>query len=255
MTGSAKHGADSPGPHNRVACVLLHAPATPIPTELLAALSKRIRRISTFSDAYLALAEACALAHSSPIVVVLVDPPTLPDASKLVHLLRLHIPAATTWYYSHHDGRTLRKLAPSDPIPWSASKIIAPSHPAPGATPAAGPRLASTLGPETPRLKPGGAPAFRPAAKSAKPANDPPRVVVRPGGGIGIRRLRLVGDDLPIKPAPPANGAAPNAGSAPESPAAEPSPPAPLLTEEELRMLLSDEDPGTADGGKERSTR
>lgn len=254
MTGPAKISADTRGVRPRIACVLFHAPGAPVPTDLLAALGKRIRHITTFSDAYTAFAEACVLARASTVVLVLVEPSTLADADQLVRSSRLHLPAATIWHFSQTNGRALRKLAPTDVIPWSVPSAARPEPP-----PAAGPRLASTLGPDTPRLKPGGASAFRPAARNAKPANDPPRIVVRPGGGIGIRRLRLVGDELPAKPAapqsPPANGSHAPVPGAPDPAAAEPSAPAPLLTEEELRMLLSDDDPGSANGGTERSTR
>jgi hypothetical protein len=268
MSGPGQNGVKQAGGQGRIACILLHAPATALPTELLASLGKRIPSISTYTDSYLALAEVCTLGRSATVVLVLIEPPTLPDLAELLHAMRLHAPSATLWWYSMRSGPTLRKLHPNEHAPWvldPADPSVAAPASAPASAPPTGPRLAPTLGPETPRLKPGGAPAFRPTPRNARSANDSPRVVVRPGGGIGIRRLRLVGD-VPSPPQVPSVPAAPPPGpyplSAPESQVAPPpheesNPPAriPLLTEEELRMLLGDDEPGDTNGSTERSTR
>jgi hypothetical protein len=165
----------------------------------------------------------------------------------LVDATRRHAPGVVSWWYSQRNPKRLSRVAPEERCPWAAA-VAAPSPPTNG------PRLAPTIGPETPRLKPGGAAAFRPAGKNARPSNEPPKVVVRPGGGIGIRRLRLVGEDLarPM-PAPPGNGVPPAGPLPPDSvhdQDEDASNRKPLLTEEELQMLLGEDLPAT-EGGPE----
>ena len=243
MSGEGTNGVRKPVERDRVACVLLHAPGAAVPTALLASLSKRIGRIESFTDSYLALAEACANAAPS-VVLLLVEPSNLPEAEEVVAAARLYAPRATIWYHTQQRG--LVKLGTQDRLP-------EPPRPQPS-TPPTGPRLAATFGPDTPRLKPGGAPAFRPAPKTARASNEQSRVVVRPGGGIAPRRLRLVGD-VPPQQASGVNGKAMTpqvcGQTGTEAGEAGQAQTAPLLTEEELRMLLGDSGPGT--NGQERS--
>jgi len=263
--------------------VLLHAPGSSVPTNLLASISKKIPNIRMFSDSYLALADLCAAAKRGSATLVLVEPSTIADAAELIEVLRLHAPKVAIWWYSKQETEKLRRLEATERTPWfttvpvlstperragDAGGAAVPGIAVPGiAVPGIkGPRLASTVGPETPRLKPGGAPAFRPAAKGSRPANESPRVVVRPGAGIGARRLRLVGEEAENRPAAAGSTAKPlglsasasgdvgaKTSIAPEH-AEEAGPRIPLLSEEELRMLLADDEPGTTNGsGQERS--
>ncbi len=248
-------------------CVLLHAPGTTVPTPLLATLAKKVRDVASFTDAYPALAEIFALGGNAGVVLILVEPAGLRDATELIDAVRLHGPQTQMWWYSRAHPKKLVPIGPADSRPW-ALREPEPAAPAPSAPPApaaAGPRLASTVGPETPRLKPGGAAAFRPGAKPPKSANASPRIVVRPGGGVGVRRLRLVGEDAELRPegsaaSPGPAGAVPRAagGSLLRSESGPPSDDGasrtPVLTEEELQMLLSDDEPKATNGsGKERS--
>lgn len=256
MSGTGQNGVQQSGGSSRAVCVLLRAFGSAVPTALLASLAQRITTIRSFTDSYPALAEACALSHSAPVVLVLIEPTTIPDAAELVRAVQLHVGRSTIWWYSERSGKKLAKLNPNENAPWTAAATT-PTEPSP--PPPTGPRLASTFGPETPRLKPGGAPAFRPATRGPKSANEPPRVVVRPGGGVGIRRLRLVGEvpPAPATPAPPPPpGPFANGQNDPrQSPSEDQPPRVPLLTEEELRMLLSDDLPDDTRGSDERSER
>lgn len=264
MSGTSKNGLPPTAAKKPLRCVLLHAPGTTVPTTLLASLAKSVSDITSFTDAYPALAEVFALGGNAGVLLILVEPATLRDAAELTDAVRLHGPQTQMWWYSHAHPKRLVRIGPADSKPWAVQEPE-PAAPAAPAPPAAGPRLASTVGPETPRLKPGGAAAFRPGAKPPKPANASPRIVVRPGGGVGVRRLRLVGEDAELRPegsaaTPGPAGAGPLAagGSLLKSESGPPSddeaPRTPLLTEEELRMLLSDDEPKATNGsGKERS--
>ena len=272
MSGTGKNGVNGAKRQSRALCVLLHAPGAAIPTELLASVSKKLPNITTFADSYTAFAEICAAAKTADgAALVLVEPARLADAAELIDAMRVQAPATPIWWFTQRDGRKLARLAPGEMSPWVVAAAPTPATaPTAQATAAKGPRLASTEGPETPRLKPGGAAAFRPAAKGAKPANDSPRVVVRPGGGIGAKRLRLVGEGEIIRPPVPATATKPlvvpetksdgRGGIGGGSPAfgadEDERPRIPLLTEEELRMLLADDEPSTSNGpGQERSGR
>lgn len=262
MSGTSKNGLPPTAAKTTLRCVLLHAPGTTVPTTLLASLAKKVLDVASFTDAYPALAEVFALGGNAGVVLILVEPAGLRDAAELIDAVRLHGPETRMWWFSRANPKKLVRIGPADSTPWAIPEA---KPAAPAAPPAAGPRLASTVGPETPRLKPGGAAAFRPGAKPPKSTNAPPRIVVRPGGGVGVRRLRLVGEDAELRPegsaaSPGPAGAGPSASAASllrsESgpPSDDGTPRTPLLTEEELRMLLSDDEPKATNGsGKERS--
>ncbi len=266
MSGNQSNGVQRNAGHGRAMCVVLHAPGTAVPPELITTIGRKFPSLCLFSDAYLAFAELCVSRKAGGIGLVLVEPAGIPDAADLIDAVRIHAPSAAVWWYSQHDELMLRRVKPGERADWSPP----PGSPQPQAAPppaaARGPRLAPAPGPETPRFKPGEAAAFRPTAKPSRPSNEPPRITVRPGGGIGVRRLRLVGDPLdsgrakgPVPTPPsgkPAEGglpaAPPDAGDSntPEQVSLR----APMLTEEELRMLLSDELPDTTRGpGREKS--
>jgi hypothetical protein len=178
-----------------------------------------MEHVVTKSDSYLAMAEVCTWRRERAVAIVLVEPTAIADAAELVDTARVFAPAVPIWWYSTATG--LSKVMAHERSPWLAV-ADGPDR--------SGPRLAEA---DT-DVKPGGSVAFR-AAKGQKSANEAPRVVVRAGGGIGIRRLRLVGEGPVAAPAP--------AESASESPGK-----GPLLTEEELKMLLGDDTPGSANG-------
>jgi len=231
-------------------CVLLHASGgATVPTDLLASLAKRIPHITTHSDSYRAFAEVCALAKGrggelvSTVVLVLVDPVAIGDAEELVDELRMHAPTVAVWWYAQKDGRSLRKLGPGERAPWTAQRpadnplappVIAERRATPGISGITG-RMPV---PQVP---------FRASSKPVARANEPPRVVVRPNGPS--RGLRLVGKEQVEREGASAHlspermrvGVAcePVAG-APGSEEADQRR-VPLLTEEELRMLLSDD--------------
>lgn len=217
MEGAGKANGVSGSDGAGLLCVVLHPHEMVVPQDLLASLAKRIRRVSTMTDSYLAFAEVCATARDrrlfakTPVVMVLVEPMQIPDAAQIVESARRHAPNAALWWYSASVNPRLRAVAEGDAGAWAAAR-----------------RRVSNQD----TLVTGLAVAGSTSRRSVFGANDSPRVVVR---NQGAQRLRLVGHEhesrgTAAKAAPAAKGG--------EDPGHRTM--SPLLSEEEMRMLLSE---------------
>lgn len=231
--GSA-NGSASSGGGSGLLCVLLHPPEAVVPSDLLASLSKRIRRVTTMSDSYIAFAEVCATARErrmfakTPVVLVLVEPMQLPDAAQVVEAARRHAPNAALWWYSSAVNPRLRAVADGDTGAWAAAR-----------------RRVSNQDTLVTGLAVAGA-TRRPAIGP----NESPRVIVRNPG----QRLRLVGHEHDARGPAGARSAAASAPKGGEDPGHRTM--TPLLSEEEMRMLLAERKSRPAGGpGQNRSDR
>lgn len=233
MEGDGKSNGAAAGGGSGLLCVVLHAPEVAVPADLLASLSKRIRRVIAMTDSYTAFAEVCATARErrmfakTPVVLVLVEPMQIPDAAQVVEAARRHAPNAALWWYSGAVNPRLRAVADGDTGAWAAARRRVSNQD----TLVAGLAVAG------------------PSRRPVFGANDAPRVVVR-NAGPG-QRLRLVGHEHESR----SSGGHPSGSSkGGEDPGHRTM--TPLLSEEEMRMLLAERKgrpPGGA--GQDRSDR
>ncbi|MBX3407112.1 MAG: hypothetical protein KF869_10135 [Phycisphaeraceae bacterium] len=236
MEGEASANGSASGSGSGLLCVLLHPQEVAVPADLLASLSKRIRRVSAMSDSYIAFAEVCATARErrmfakTPVVLVLVEPMQLPDAAQVVEAARRHAPNAALWWYSSAVNPRLRAVADGDTGAWAAAR-----------------RRVSNQDTLVTGLAVGGS-----TRRPVFGANETPRVVVR-NSGSG-QRLRLVGHEHESRGPAGTRSPGPSATKGGEDPGHRTM--TPLLSEEEMRMLLAERKSKPAGGpGQNRSDR
>ena len=234
-----------------VRCVIWHAAAGELPGELLTSLSKRVGRMLVCTDPYAAFAETCLIerecrdsgARVGPNrttgILLLVQPRSLPMAGEIVEAAKLYAPAVSRWSFERGANPKLRAIVESEVAAWSlsagapvsvATTTRASAHTTEAAAPEGEMRPEDAPPPPPPRL----AIMRRPVTTVQQGAS------VIAGPNISPR-LRLAGiehvahDRTVSLPPTPAGGetAAPGADRQPR--------PRVLLTEQELRMLLSDD--------------
>lgn len=212
-------------------CVIWHSAQTALPGELLSSLSKRIGHMSVTTDGYTAFAQVCTIererrsaqaagippAHAA--VLLLVHPGTLAGATAVVAAARLYAPTCSIWQYDRVAGVS-------------------------GA--AANPRLRAVVEEDVRRWGAGAAALVGSSAQTSQPrAPLTEQSADRTAGtdttnGISIPPNMIRNGKHPV---PTSHSSTPS--SANTSPAARArSPIAPALThltEDELRMLLSDD--------------
>jgi hypothetical protein len=225
-------------------CVLWHAGDITLPGELLASLTKRIGRVTVCTDAHAALAEACLIHRASrpssattgtsstppttdrPGVLLLLQPKALENPADVLDAAEVYAPSVLRWVYDRSATPKLRPVVPSDLDQLRARNTTTarPSATFPASAPVAvhAPAHVAALGA---------------AAASASPS-------IPASSSAGPPALRLV-------PAP--HDSVRDTGAPSAEPSARPGVrPRPLLSEEELRMLLgTDPVPSTRgqDGG------
>lgn len=249
-------------------CVLWHPSGAALPADLLNSLSKRIGHITVCTDAFAALAEVCVThrdAWRSPTdpapspgsrpstVLLLVHPPQLGDLAETLAEIRTFAPETLCWKYDASANPKLSAVVESDVSAWmargagSASAAAGVESLSTARTTNHGDQraLSSISSPFTPVSTPQRAPsppAIQPNAEPApqRPAaaapslrltgvdghDQPlqkPEIVVRPQPRVGGLRLR---------------GEPPQDADQSSNP---PQRPRPLLTAEEMRMLLGDD--------------
>jgi hypothetical protein len=203
-------------------CVLLHAPGAVLPGELLTSLSKRIRQLTVCTGVYGAMAEVCSIERGRKVresgngklarpgaVLVVVEPRDVPGVVELMDAVKKYAPQTNCWSYERGANPKILAVVDEDVQGWSVRAPVAARAPAvaPVPTPTAAPVVRS------------GAVSEAVAALKARPRPGP----TPPSGPA---RLRLAGDGLENGATGEGRGRA-----------------GPLLNDEELRMLLSDDEP------------
>ncbi len=208
-------------------CVLWLVPGRTPDAELLGALDRKGLLVETAADPYGALGRICAAsrsAHSRASVLLFCDPRDLAHAGDVARLAERYAPRAKAWIFDS-TARSLRAASSEDFAAWTEPKVQVPSgevvEPGPGRPPRA---VAARM----PR------PAAHPAA-----AHRP-----RAAGGL---KLSGTGSLPPLPEIDESQTPDKTAGAA--MPDGEPgtSTPAGLLSDEELAMLLSPDDPARQD--------
>lgn len=202
-----------------VRCVIWHAADTALPGELLTSLSKRVGRMTVCTDPHAALAEACLIERETREtpgagVLLLVNPRSLPMAAEVVEAATLYAPGIARWRYERGANPKLRAIVEGDVESWESSPVKE----------AALPEAAEVA--ETPATM---RPQF--VARTHRPVTTVMAGSSVIAGPHISPRLRLSGvEHTSAQPV----GAAPGGGERKRAVQ-------PLLTEEELNMLLSDE--------------
>lgn len=128
-----------------VTCILWHAPAASLRSELIAALRRPHFTVRAFSDPFSATAHSLR-AHAESVeskgglvVLLLVDPHQLQDVSEVVETMRHAAPGVVLWVFDSSEGPQLRALKQGELRARPAGGPITP-------TPEASPQAASIAG-------------------------------------------------------------------------------------------------------------
>lgn len=250
---SAQHstlpGVGAKGPHAFTPrCVLWHTAQTELPGELLTSLTKHIGRVTVCTDGFAALAEACLTerdrrqagssatgSSGSGGVLLLVQPQSLADAAAILGAAAEFAPSLGQWMYDRTSNPKLRAIVEDDVRGWA------------GTLQKNGNELGSVLSGYKPAKQRESVPTPSsfdtksvPRERPAPPSEAPhkPMVAINGPGLMGSIEEVAVGTAT-ASPKLRLAGSFEQDGLNRES--AKPARPAPLLTEAELRMLLSDE--------------
>lgn len=218
MEGSA---AESPGIGGPYRVALWHPPGVLPPARLMSALQARRIEAVASSSAFAALAEICSVSRaarsagaraSGSISLIIVHPEHLPEVGQVCRAAERYAPGVRCWMFGPETNPTLRAIVEEDVAGWTgeaALKVVIPKR---------------------------------------QPDPEPKPIPIRPKPKVG-------GPDYRTKPVTPPQLRLAGAGSVdlpPEQADAEPAqsgeakPRSQLLTPEELRMLLGDDEPGQA---------
>ncbi len=209
-------------------CVICHPATAELPGELLTSLSRRMGRMTICTDIYAALAECCLIQHEQAqagkgdaggakpgAVLVIVHPRHMPDAGgvRLVEAARNYAPGVALWRYDRSANPKLRAVVEEDVATGFATTETPMARTMP-AGPADAPQVWPHVGPQV----------WPPVG---------PVVQTRPVHDVTPKYVNGTGHASPT----------------PTTPLTSPTPTAPsqqrgvrgssLLTEDELRMLLS----------------
>jgi hypothetical protein len=196
--------------------VLWHDPGSPVPDQLAAALGSKGIVTTRVTNPFMALAVLCRLSHRAAerpdqTALVILSPERLADAPAVCDAATKYASTARRWMFGPATNPVLRPIVEADVDAWR------------GPTAAPMPEV---------KVMPGAARAAR-----ARPATPPPPASYRASPSAGPA-LRLTGDgplDPLVKPADGEGGEL--AGQEAETPRS-----STLLSAEELRMLLGDDD-------------
>ena len=230
---------------------------------LIESLRRHGAEIRTARDPYTALTLACRATHATAeahpdraapraILILLVDPPALTDPAGFVDAVRRYAPRSACWWYHSGASPAFRAVTPADLESWRAP----PSAPDRESPVARGPNDANS---QPLAFSPAGSRAphrARPGDPAGPLRRMTPEAQPAPATGQGPPRLRLAHADtqrpgapsppLPPdpEPKPPPRAVAPPLplSEAPDQPADAFEHDPPLLTAEELAILLGDAD-------------
>lgn len=236
----------------RPRCVLWLAPGASAPEDLRQSLEKRGLGVVEVHDPFAAMARLCVMDRSTqpgePAVILIVASPAAPaQAAEVVHAAERYAPRVVCWLYDAAGNPKLRRILPEDVQGWSRQAVVGPA----GA--GSPPRLRLTdAEPATPPspTSSSSASATAPSARPGASGSTPITAVIAPARPGTASRPRLAEPD-PMQ----ANNGTPPGGTPPPgtpTPGPAPSPPAehrprvhPILTNEELSMLLAEDLPGS----------
>lgn len=238
QNGSQAAAQDAP-----LRAIIWHAATGELPGEMLSSLTRRISKFSFCTDAYSVMAEACLVErqrnaekranHPAPVqaVLVLVQPDHLGELGEVLEAIGLYASSTCLWRYDRGANPKLNPVVQEDVQRWIERHQARNGQAAKSAVPtAAAPRRPEpdVIRMPTVQTRPVGLIVPKPVASPAKTTEAPPR-------------MRLVGTDAEPSNGEP-NAAKPSNGVAPAPARASKQPRITTqLTEEELRMLLSDE--------------
>lgn len=185
-------------------CVLFHEPNNEPPVRLCRALGNKNIQIRTCTDQFTALSMLCRAVKegsASLNILLLVEPERLPGAAELVELAGVYAPKSVCWIYTESPHEQVREVRAEDLAEWRANAN-------------------STTAPTT---------ATGGGAASPSQAEPKLRIVNDPGG---VDRATVA--DSSGSGDPPGEAGRRDLGAEAEEPG-------PVLTDEELSMLLADE--------------
>lgn len=259
MPGAETHTEHSPHAGASV-CILWQPPGSDTPLALVESLRRHGAEIRSARDPYAALTLACRAtrpaADAPPggappraILILLVDPPALPDPAGFIDAVRRYAPRSACWWYHSGASPAFRAVTPADLDAWRA--------------PRAAPDLsfADTSG-HADSISPPGVPSPAAPRSSARSRSADPQGPLRrmnpqaqpaAAAGHGPPRLRLTHADAQ-RPSAPSPTLVPQPEPKPQPRPVPPpltdsdthehdhEPDQPLLTAEELAILLGDAD-------------
>lgn len=258
-----------------VLCVLWAPPGRGVDAKLASALQRPRMSVTQLDDEFAVVAALCRDvreqskgAAARGHILLLVEPTRLPQVPDVLGTLTRHVPNLAIWVFDPGSSDVLRAVSLDDAITLAGGSP--PARPvlggtrfvgAPGAT-ANGNGAALRDVKPPPRDPPAAAPEVASASGLVGPWVDstveawtPPAPTPTPAStSAPTPKLRLTGDGpAPTPPPSPAQAAAtpapvapqpaPVPPPAPRAPAQASSDSAPLLTDEELSMLLGDDSP------------
>jgi hypothetical protein len=213
--------------------VLVHHPDDAVPEGLLSALTRRGIDVSGCTSAHRAMAMLCAFAaddEDAPLILLLVEPERVPLAALLTDAIELYAPAVTPWLYADDGSPQLRAVEASDLEKWFGRGTSIEDQTAGDPAIEAGPTL-KLVGPGSRDPSGGGAPHTHPKVGGE----------VHPATELGSADERAH-PPRSVHPEVSSTPASENRGTTSHGDGgAETVDPPPLLTDEELSMLLSDE--------------
>lgn len=223
---------------NRPRCVLWHGASTELPGELLESLTRKIGRVIVCTEPYAALAEACLIdreyAEASRLtgqpvraggagVLLLVQPTNLPLTAAILEAASLYAPGLQRWQYDRAANPKLRTIVEGEVRQATPQNVERAPSAAP--LPKVSDRSAAFAAPAVPEVKPMPQRGLHLAESVPVVAISGPGLAGGPGAD-GPPRLRIAGTDTE------------SAGANGTERARRP---VPVLTEDELQILLSDD--------------
>ncbi len=203
-------------------CVLWHPPAQAAPVALVESLRRHGAELRFVDNAYSALARVCLAAATDArrpraVLILLVNPASLREPVAFVRTVRRYAPRSACWWYDDSSSPAFRAVTPEDLARWEAPADVASS---------------SVGGPP-----------------NGRQSSDQTRHEERTKGGSMSEapRLRLTPSE-PGEPEPkpvvvvPSRIERPPSLSSAGGPLPPVAPTAPLLTADELAMLLGEGD-------------
>jgi hypothetical protein len=204
----------SPRPPAALTVALWHDPASAVPPNLMAELTRRGISVTVVTNPFMALATVCReeRRNGAPAktALVMVEPAKLPDAAAMYDALSRYAPASRCWMFAPGSNPPLRAVVEADVERWRPATTVEP------------PAVVVRPQPHPLPSKPGPPP---PAAYRTKPLPQP---ALRITGSGPVEQAGKPVDQKGAEFTDPEEGARTSQ----------------LLTPEELRMLLGEDDGG-----------
>lgn len=210
----------SPHSVGRVVCVLVHHRDHPPSDRLRRALRIKNVEILPSSEPFAALATYCSVAKQvgvSLAILLLAEPDEIPDSAELASLANRYVPKGSVWLFTAEPNEQVREVRPSDIKAWSTTS---------------------------------GRGHLRGAIEDKPLRDDSPQSVI--GGQHGGPTLRIAPGSTSFDGYADEDEA--QTGDDPGNDQSDPPENGPVLTDEELAMLLSDDPVGDPDDSTQEPT-